>query len=47
MGKCTNDCETSNDVRFRNMGSEEITICGRNEGVEMDELSYQGGQNKQ
>ena len=28
------------------MGSEEITICGGNEGVKVDERSYQGGLNK-
>ena len=27
-------------------GSEEITVCGGNEGVKMDEWNYQGGQNK-
>ena len=26
--------------------AEAWAICGRNEGVEMDEWSYQGGQNK-
>ena len=29
------------------MGSEEITISGGNEGVKMDEQSYQAGQNKE
>ena len=29
------------------MGSEEITIGGGNEGVKMDERSYQAGQNKE
>ena len=29
------------------MGSEEITISGGNEGVKMDERSYQTGQNKE
>ena len=29
------------------MGSEEITIRGGNEGVKMDERSYQAGQNKE
>ena len=29
------------------MGSEEITISGGNEGVKMDEWSYQAGQNKE
>ena len=29
------------------MGSDEITICGGNEGVKMDERSYQAGQNKE
>ena len=29
------------------MGSEEITISGGNEGVKMDERSYQAGQNKE
>ena len=28
-------------------GNEEITICGGNEGVKMDERSYQAGQNKE
>ena len=28
-----NYCNTSNGVRCRDMGSEEITICGGNEGV--------------
>ena len=27
--------------------SEEITICGENEGVKMDEWSYKAGQNKE
>ena len=29
------------------MGSEEITICCGNEGVNMDERSYKAGQNKE
>ena len=29
------------------VGSEEITISGGNEGVKMDERSYQAGQNKE
>ena len=29
------------------MGSEEITIRGGNEGVKMNERSYQAGQNKE
>ena len=39
----------SNDVRCRDMGSEESTReevgCGENEDVTMDELSHQAGQN--
>ena len=35
-----------NDVRCRYMGSEEITICGGNEGVKLDEWSYQAGRNE-
>ena len=42
-------CKTSNDVRCRDMGSEESTReevgCGGNEDVKMDEWSYQDGQN--
>ena len=43
------DCKTSNDVRCRYVGSEEITReevgCGGNEDVKMDEWSHQAGQN--
>ena len=45
-GSVQNDCKTSNDVRCRDIGSEEITTCIRNDGVEMDEWSHQAGQNK-
>ena len=42
-------CKTSNDVRCRDVGSEESTIevvgCGGNEDVKMDEWSHQAGQN--
>ncbi len=42
-------CKTSNDVRCRDMGSEESTReevgCGGNEDVKMDEWSHQDGQN--
>ena len=42
-------CKTSNDVRGRDLGSEEITReevgCGGNEDVKMDEWSHQAGQN--
>ena len=42
-------CKTSNDVRCRNLGSEESTRkvvgCGGNEDVKMDEWSHQAGQN--
>ena len=42
-------CKTSNDVRCRDVGSEESTReevgCGRNEDVKMDEWSHQDGQN--
>ena len=41
--------KTSNDVRFRDMGSEESTReevgCGGNEDVKMDEWSNQDGEN--
>ena len=42
-------CKTSNDVRGRDLGSEESTReevgCGGNEDVKMDEWSHQAGQN--
>ena len=42
-------CKTTNDVRCRDLGSEESTIeevgCGGNEDVKMDEWSHQAGQN--
>ena len=42
-------CKTSNDIRCRDLGSEESTReevgCGGNEDVEMDEWSHQAGQN--
>ena len=42
-------CKTSNDVRGRDLGSEESTReevgCGGNEDVGMDEWSHQAGQN--
>ena len=42
-------CITSNDVRCRDLGSEESTReevgCGGNEDVKMDEWSHQAGQN--
>ena len=42
-------CKTSNDVRCRDVGSEESTReevgCGGNEDVKMDEWSHQDGQN--
>ena len=42
-------CKTSNDVRCRNVGSEESTReevgCGGNEDVKIDEWSHQAGQN--
>ena len=42
-------CKTSNDVRCRDVGSEESTReevgCGGNEDVKMDEWSHQAGQN--
>ena len=42
-------CKTSNDVRSRDMASEESTRkevgCGGNEDVEMDEWSQQAGKN--
>ena len=41
--------KTSNDVRCRDVGSEESTReevgCGGNEDVKMDEWSHQDGQN--
>ena len=41
--------KTSNDVRCRDVGSEESTReevgCGGNEDVKMDEWSHQAGQN--
>ena len=44
-------CKTRNDVRCRDVGSEERTIeevgCGGNEDVKMDEWSHQAGQNKE
>ncbi len=44
MRKCTKTIvKPENDVRCRDIGSEEITICGRNEGVEMDGWSHQAG----
>ena len=43
-------CKTSNDVRGRDLGSEESTReevgCGGNEDVKMDEWSHQAGQNR-
>ena len=42
-------CKTSNDVRCRDVGSEESTReevgCGGTEDVKMDEWSHQDGQN--
>ena len=42
-------CKTINDVRCRNVGSEQSTGeeagCGGNEDVKMDEWSHQAGQN--
>ena len=42
-------CKTSNDVRGRDLGSEESTReevgCGGNEDVKMDGWSHQAGQN--
>ena len=42
-------CKTNNDVRGRDLGSEESTReevgCGGNEDVKMDEWSHQLGQN--
>ena len=42
-------CKTSNDVRGRDLGSEERTReevgCGGNDDVKMDEWSHQAGQN--
>ena len=42
-------CKTSNDVRCRDLGSEESTReevgCGENEDVKMEESSHQAGQN--
>ena len=42
-------CKTSNDVRCRDLGSEESTReevgCGGNEDVKMNEWSHQAGQN--
>ena len=42
-------CKTSNDVRCRDLGSEESiregVECGGNDDVKMDELSHQAGQN--
>ena len=42
-------CKTSNDVRCRDLGSEESTReevgCGGNEDVKMDEWGHQAGQN--
>ena len=42
-------CKNSNDVRCRDLGSEESTIeevgCAGNEHVKMDEWSHQAGQN--
>ena len=41
--------KTSNDVRYRGLGSEESTReevgCGGNEDVKMDEWCHQAGQN--
>ena len=50
QGESTQDgCKTSNDVRWRDMGSAESTReevgCGGNEDVDMDEWSDQAGQN--
>ena len=47
-GKYTDSCKTSNDVRCRDLGSEESKKevgCGGNEDVKMDEWSHQAGQN--
>ena len=42
-------CKTSNDVRCRDVGSEDNTRkeggCGGNGDVKMDEWSHQAGQN--
>ena len=42
-------CKTGNDVRCRDVGSEESKReevgCSGNEDVKMDELSHQAGQN--
>ena len=40
-------CKTSNDVRCRDVGSEEReeVRCGGNEDVKMDEWSHRAGQN--
>ena len=44
-------CITSNDVRGRDVGSEESTReevgCGGKEDVKMDEWSHQAGQNQE
>ena len=43
------ESKTSNDVRCRDLGSEESTReevgCGGNEDVKMDDWSHQAGQN--
>ena len=48
-GSIQGGCKTSNDVRCRDVGSEESTLeevgCGGNEDVTMDEWSHQAGQN--
>ena len=48
-GSIQDSCKTSNDVRCRDLGSEENTTeevgCGGNEDVKMDEWSHQAGQN--
>ena len=45
------NCKTSNDVRCRDLGSDESTReevgCGGNEDVKMDEWSHQAGQNSE
>ena len=49
IGPSNHSCKTSNDVRCRDVGSEESTReevgCGGNEDVKMDEWSHQDGQN--
>ena len=50
QGEITQDsCKTNNDIRCRDVGSEESTReevgCGGNEDFKMDEWSHQAGQN--